>query len=277
MSTPDLTIYFQGLCAFVRNDNDVDKTNEVTVILVDAHRSRYELCEHHPLLTFRGQQVHEAGLPIGHYSAANPSDKNAGAGLRDIGIIPIAGHDVVIHGAKPRRLRFTNPDPKVVEFGAKTGTGQIDPAHLAPQPDPSLLVGSRVFLTDGTLQPSYEVEHYWKFAEEHLMIGEGETGEKFAQELRYEFRATGDARRVTICFKSFREPIIRYLTLETPGEIAITNLCPRDSQNVPRKERDFLAYYQLVTGRIERVVIPHWVPGDSRVGQSACPPTTLHL
>ena len=285
-----LTIHFQGLCAFLRNHREPASANEVAVVVVAGHRAVVKppkLCLHTPVLTFdpadfvdSSAATHSTLLLPGSDRFSCAEEKNRARPA--LGIWSLGGKDLRILSASPRALQILPPH-ETADLHALTANGAANGSCLDPVPPPELLVDGRIFLTSGTLASSAKVgddEHdQWTFDHEEA---EPPTGDPvvFSQELRYDFFSGAD--KIVLEAKPIGGETSERITFTRGASITISNLCAaerRVPQGVRFKERDFLAYYDLLRHKPEHRLIPHRLSSEllTKVGMSACPPATTFL
>ncbi len=100
----------------------------------------------------------------------------------------------------------------------------------------------------------------------------------FSQELRYEFFE--GSSNIVLEANPIGGGMAERITFERGASITISNLCA--TERIPPgarfKERDFLAYYNLLSQQTTQRLIPHRLSKFlDRVGMSACPPGTTFL
>lgn len=284
---PSLTVHFQGLCAFVRNRAVLADTSEVTVIMPAAEKLEIEppLCEHFPVLLFREDQLVASSLPSFHLSSIVPTfsfmlDADGNRILEEprpsLGIWPLARRELFIRQARSGRLKMDPSFEVALGLERWTGTSPVRPELLAPEPPE--LVAARMLLTDGTLGVStvlgLEAEKQFVFVEEGAAV-EGAEPVSFPQELRYDFFSETLDQPFEIVARRLDDPDApeEALTFVT-ASVAISNLCPADGIAVTA-ERDFLAYYALLTDKSQSRPIPHLKSRGVRINLSGCPPGSM--
>lgn len=291
LAAPNLTIFFQGLAAFVRNDQDLMKTTEVAVVLVAAHRARARLCRHYPVLVFHESDFAGATSPPVHLACLVPRDDGRSSrrpgsttAVDALGVWPLEGYDLRIETAARKALKLEDSFIReVAHLELIAPVGRVHPGCFDERPDPDRLVDARVFLTAGSLGSSFLVPETWTFAPPDQDCPEGQEV-KFSQELRYLFDNDDPSREVVNLrftrFSDGHEQVLRLIPRERRKgvRIAISNLCPilfaADGGSTCIKGRDFLAYYELAQEQVSEVRIPQRRDVEPRVGSSACPPTS---
>ena len=271
---PELSIHFQGLCAFVSNHEDRALADEVTAILVAASRAEAGLCRHERVLVFHEEQfisasensTHRTILIPDHRQIVNPERRRPA-----LGIWPLDGKDLLIRGAERRDLMLQPSFDQVADLGEIAGAGDAHAECFLEEPPPERLIGGRVFLTSGCLQTTELILDEWVFLPEEEAPNQ-QAGVQFAQELRYDFFTENDPIELEArLFGSDQPEVIRF---EPGAMLTVSNLCGIRRAEVLR-ERDFLAYYPLATKPPRQRLIPQRIPGPIRIGQSACPPSKM--
>ncbi len=289
---PVLSVRFQGLCTFVRNDFDLRSTNEVCVVVPDAGQaqSAEPLCRHTPCLVFREEDFAKAPPELEITTLGSPPRAFDGqSGL--LGLVSLEHRDVRIGGASPESLQVRQGPGKdgferVADLHEIAECGRIEPGVFLSLLPPRLkpLALSRVFLTSGTLRVSRVSDDDWVFASEDSPALPSR-GRRYAQEVEYRCSEESPSQRVWIeISETHDEQRLWRLELKTRSVVMISNLCPPSTPVLPRHgysgERDFLAYYPLALNPPAVPKIPHRVVDPKgqlkvRVGQTACPPATM--
>lgn len=285
-----LTIHFQGLCAFLRNHPSLEKTTEVTSVLVEGDRADVKpprLCLHGPFLTFDPENFVSSSASF-HFTTLLPGTnrfscvKEENGGRSAVGVWPLDGKDLRILGAAPGSLKIAPPF-RPADLHELTHRGAASRSCLEPMPPSERLIGARISLTSGSLTDSAIVgddpNERWTFDEEDANPPSGDEA-VFSQELRYDFFS--DSPNIELEARPIKgRGVPERLTLLRGSFITVSNLCAVERAEV-LKERDFLAYYALLSSRPARPLIPHRLRDDSgsfgaRIGMSACPPATTFV
>ncbi len=286
-----LTVNFQGICAFLRNNQQLQNTTEVTVVFVAGERAGENppLCTHTPVLVFNATDFLGSTGQVTHTTALVPNSGNPGF-CPALGIWPLSGRDVRIVGAPAGDLSLDSSLGKSFAVTADLdlllqGHGAASPDCLAPQPPATRLVGGRMFLTSGNLSVSARVGasgqpgDQWVFDDEASHPTSG-TVAQFAQEVQYDFSTAVPTDNVAFEAGPMGFPANETLVLTAGAKVAISQLCPIDLGPI-NDERDFLAYYALLASSVSPRLIPHRLlapnGGPIRIGVSACPPTTTYI
>jgi len=277
---PDLTIYFQGLCCFLRDQEKLEDTKEVTTLFVAGERADvgHRLCVHTPVLVFVADDFLRTEGTASHVSALVPGDDRR----LPLGVWPLTGKDVRIVGAPARSLAFDPSFGKTADLHRLTQQGAASRECLDPTPPSRRPIGGRIFLTAGQLSASVvagdsgKPNDRWVFDVEEANPTDGDPV-AFSQEIKYEFFAKSPAREIQIEARPW-EGEKEVLVLISGAKVAISTLCPIDRTTLD-KEVDFLAYYTLLATipPHAKQLIPHRLNPLVRAGLSACPPGMTFL
>ena len=282
-----LTIRFQGLCAFLRDQRQLEDTREVIAVLVAGRTaSGDEFCPHGPALVFQGGDFQATEGKPTHFTVLDPSTASKRPSL---GVWPLDGKEVRIIGAAASDLKLDRTFVQTADLDRLTGgNGIVSRECLSSAPPPDRLVAARVVLTSGVLSssavigPGDEFGH-WVFAD---AAAEPTSGDPviFSSEVQYQF--FGDAAPTMVILES--RPIgggdsVERLALNTnegPVSVGISMLCPMELKSV-EKEPDFLAYYHLLETMPPEKLIPQFLfnglTHPVRAGMASCPPGTTFV
>jgi hypothetical protein len=281
---PVLTVHFQGICAFLRNNPDLQSTTEVTAVFVAGERANEipVLCTHTPVLVFEASDFLGSTGQVTHTTALVP---DAASHCPALGIWPLAGRDVWVKGAPARDLTLASSFGTTIDLDQllPAGQGAASPECLMSQPPAGRLVGGRFLLSSGRLSASAlvgdtgQINDQWVFGDEAAKPTAG-TPVVFAQEIQYDYYTSAPTASVELSAGPLGAPETETLVLTAGSRVAVSQLCPIALGPID-DERDFLAYYGLLANPAATRLIPHRLRQGGtgiRIGVSACPPATSH-
>lgn len=305
-----LRIHFQGLCAFIRNHESFEKSDEVCVLLLnsDAVKVKPKLCRHEPILSLL--DVHALALPPGFKGVScvvpgdagrRPSAANFGVARMAMQLVPLRGFDLWIVGAErggqvPVSTGKDQNMKNVLAVEALTGQKAI-PKGLVTDRKPSKIVAGRIFLRGGKLKVTKLTK------KDEFVLGEdGQPPQQgssivFAQELVFTYRMEEDVAQ--LARRKFGSNKPHFFSLGVFGEkqridLGVSNLCTV-TDAIVREEggeieqdreddgRDSLSYRAIVGTDIDprklRVIMRKPKRGGfpAKAGLDACPPASSHL
>jgi hypothetical protein len=291
-SVPALTIYFQGLCAVVRNHPQLGQANEVVVCMLkgeDALVKPPPLCPHIPVLTFsqkafdgdKGKPEHFTAIVGDH--ASEDLDFGSTFSRLPIGYLPLSGLDLRVAAARRSQLSFAPNFSDVIDLEDVGAPNGVDPAALDRHPPSACLVSSRFLLSDGVLSSTVKVgedpRFQWVLDLEGSEPRSGHTIH-FSREVKYELFSASLDPVFWVDLKPFgsNNTATQGLLFKRGSKLAVSSLCGLTQGGV-KEERDFLAYYDLAATQPGTRRIPvrlRDANGHLPVAPngSACPPAT---
>jgi hypothetical protein len=280
---PLLTLQMRGLMLFV--EEKVEERRTARVLLLDAGQMSPSqgLCRHEPLLIFPSSALHASSV-----IHSDHEERHFG------GVVPAMKKGLIFEGFRLRGMSLDlNVAPTGVQFAPsyKSILGfdrlapglDLDPDRLAPRK--SSLVCAAATFTAGDLAVSETkdpAKEHWVLAADELSQPTG-PAEAFATEvqLAYSVPTTVDSTKfdpIVVLVEDVRTARVSRLAFKPGSIVGLSSFCGSDGRP-PRKERDMLAYYDLLQKppRIRDRKVLHYIKGNIGPSGSACPPARAEL
>lgn len=281
-----LTIYFQGLCAFVPTKTAPGKS-EVLTLLLDGRAARVSprLCRHRPMMLGLTSHLEPLAEPPAHLLSVAPADPPPTALLSGAGNAPRPGLafwdldclDLSILGARPESLTLDSSFENIADIQNGQGFGAVERKFRVANLGQHDLVPTRLLLTEGTISASPLVsgpnDAKWYFLSRNQQPTHGDDPRTFAKEVVYQYQPQAETTATLLLAHRVTGESKR-LHLKLPASLTVTSLCSYDG--VPAyEELDFLAYYDLLENPPTSPLLPKRERGPISPNSSSCPPARI--
>jgi hypothetical protein len=154
----------------------------------------------------------------------------------------------------------------------------LDPSQFTP--GRNSLVAAAATFTAGELKTTETkdpTQEHWVLAPDALSQPSGPR-ETFATEVQLVYSGPNTLEPIVVLLEDVRTGHVSRLAFAPGSTVGLSCFCGSDGRP-PLKERDMLAYYELLQEppRIQDRMVLHYIQGDIGPGGSACPPARAEL